>query len=119
MERRKEKSKEFDMTAIGKKIHNETVLFDSARIQNADIHLVGLLETAAREEGFAFSPGKRIPKKKRYENCHDVLLYQNSGATHYIASVDLGGKVYAVETTQRETREEGTYVTLEAHVTSC
>lgn len=117
--RQNQESERFEMTAKGKMIHNETILFDPrpGSTKNEDIHLVGLLKSAAKKKGFAYSPGDVIPKKKRYEICSDILLHENGGATHYIASVDLGGKVYAVETSSGQTRNEDDQISLEAGCT--
>jgi hypothetical protein len=82
--------------ATGKQIHNETVLFDTTKIQSSSIHLVDLLRRAATEKDLSYSPGIKIPAVERDKICKGVVRDRNEGVTHYISSVDLGAKVYKV-----------------------
>lgn len=93
------------MTAVGKQIRNETVFFKDS-IPESDVILGKFLSEESEARGFRNRCGDEIPQKERDRICRHVIRHRNHGATHYIASVDLGGKIYQVKSECKEERKE-------------
>ena len=93
------------MTAIGKQIRNETVFFKDS-VPGSDILLENFLREEMESKGFRNCCGEVIPEEERDKICKHVVRNRNHGATHYIASVDLGAKVYQVNAECEEVNEE-------------
>ena len=90
------------ITIEGKKIRKETVSFKDQLDADSSIRLVTLLTEAAKEKQLNYYPGKGIDAKIRYKICVDVIRTKNSGATHFISSVELGAKYYQITTEDEE-----------------
>ena len=86
----KKKSSKQQITIEGKISHKETVLFKDQLDDNSSIHLVELLTEAAKKKGLDYSHGERLDAITRDSICADVI--EESGATHFISSVDLGAR---------------------------
>lgn len=110
----REKTVNSTMTAHGKRIHKETVLFKPQSICGSSIPLVELMKEAAKKKGFNYFPGDKIPDEERDMICQDVIRNKNCGVTHYISSVDLGATVYEIKTEHEERRKGKTDAALSA-----
>ena len=96
-EMQRAESDNVDTEAIGKQIHNQTVLFDTTMVHGSSIQLVALLRKATKEKGLSYSPEVKISSEERDAICRSVVRDINEGVTHYVSSVDLGAKIYATK----------------------
>jgi hypothetical protein len=98
-EMQRDESDKRNTEASGKRIHNQTVLFDTTKIRGSSIHLVSLLKKATKEKG-------PLSIEERDAISRSLVRDFNEGITHYISSVDLGAKAYYIKEQGQEQKQE-------------